>query len=183
MGNPYQTTNQNAYKFYGAISLNMKNYSFIAPVIVLLLIAGCATEVPPSKVEVTKATPSAEMPDSFTLVVSADHTSSGASRYYNASIDFRSGRAESGWQEYEVWPNTGDHNTTKCRLAFKERWDPHPTWYDWSLEGPCTIDERISDIIPLNESALDDKIGEGILTSFDGSGRCQHYHTCYKIVK
>lgn len=109
---------------------------------------------------------------SFTINLYADFTSSGGSRYYNASLTFQEDELISGWQTYETWPGTEGHNIVECIIDANSL-----NWIDKNTKGEC---EYKPEYIPLNKNGILQKINSGEFKPVD---KCEHLDICYEITK
>ncbi len=96
------------------------------------------------------------LPDSFTLKLFGDYTSSGGTRHYNAEIVFDDDQIVSAWQKYEAWEGSGDHKLYSCYLETGSN-----TWLDNQTDGECEqIPNYLADI-PLTKQGIQQKIDSG----------------------
>lgn len=109
---------------------------------------------------------------SFTINLYGDFTSSGGSRYYNASLTFQEDKLVSGWQTYETWPRTGGHNIVECIIDANSL-----NWIDKNTKGEC---EYKPEYIPLDKNGILQKINSEEFKSVD---KCVHRDICYEIIK
>ena len=107
-----------------------------------------------------------------TINIYADFTSSGGSRYYNASLTFQEDKLISGWQIHETWPGTGWHNIVECVIDANSL-----TWVDKITKGECSYNPEY---IPLNKKEILQKINS---EEFKSADKCGHLDICYELVK
>jgi len=114
-----------------------------------------------------------KLPNSFTLNVKGDYTSSGAERNYEGTLAFTNNKLISGTESYTTWLGGGcqtDCNKKyKCIIKNQE-------WVDAVGGGVC----EINDYVPLTRDEIEQQIKNGQLKPFDN---CGHLDTCYEIVK
>lgn len=121
-----------------------------------------------------------KLPDSFTIKLYADFSSSGASRYYNAILTFQNNKLISGWEREEVWSGSGSHRIYECIV------DPTSlTWIDKETSEECEIfklfitEQYGTEFPPLQKELLEKEINsEEIIKP---SNRCFHGDICYEM--
>ena len=109
---------------------------------------------------------------SFTINLHGDFTSSGGSRYYNASLIFQQNKLISGWERYETWPSMGSHNIVDCIINATNL-----NWVDNATKGECAYKP---DYLPLDKKELLKKINSGDFKSIDN---CRHLDICYELIR
>ena len=115
------------------------------------------------------------LPDSFTLKVSGDYTSSGAGRDYSAELVFDHNILISGSQSYAVTPGScPDGTLSPCNYKIECIVENHQ-WVDISSKKECTLSFSI-----YSKEVIEQRIKSGELKSMD---KCNHRDNCYKIIK
>lgn len=108
---------------------------------------------------------------SFTLKISGDYTSSGASRNYDASIVYKDGVAVSGTQTYFVGEGggcqTNCNRTTTCNIVNQK-------WIDSISLEECSLGHNEY----LSKAGVDAAIKEQKLKPISN---CGHLDTCYEL--
>ena len=114
-----------------------------------------------------------KLPNSFTLNVKGDYTSSGAERNYEGTLTFANNKLISGTESYSTWLGGGCQTdcNKKYKCIIKDQ-----QWIDAAGGGVC----EISNYIPLTRVEIEQQIKNGRLKSFDN---CGHLDTCYEIAK
>ncbi len=111
------------------------------------------------------------LPDSFTINVYGDWSSSGGDRLFNSTLTFVNGKLTNGWQKYDYSGTTGIEKHYECIMDVNTL-----TW-----RGKTTLDEcGYPSHIPLDLANLRQKISLGELKP---DAKCSHYDTCYRILK
>lgn len=110
---------------------------------------------------------------SFTIKISGDFTSSGASRNYDANIVFRDNKVFSGSQKYFVGEGGGCRENcehlTLCSIKDSK-------WVDSTTGGDCTLGKNEY----LSKDSLVSLIKENKLKPMRS---CGHLDVCYEITK
>ena len=112
------------------------------------------------------------MPDSVTLNIYGDWTSSGGNRLYNSTLIFVDGKLTNGWQKYDYSGGTGIEKHYECIIDVNTL-----IWRDKTTLGEC---EYNSSFIPVDLIGLRQKISQGEIKSAE---ECLHGITCYQILK
>jgi hypothetical protein len=112
------------------------------------------------------------LPNTVTLSIYGDWTSSGGSRNYNSTLSFVDGKLTTGWNKYDAYPGTGGELHYECIVDINNL-----MWKDKNTSAACGYD---SSSIPMDLVSLREEIKNGTLKP---AGICMHFDTCYEIIK
>jgi hypothetical protein len=141
-----------------------QKYIWISLIILILIIGAIFIFYPKQNQSV--------LPNSVTIKIYGDWTSSGGGRLYDSTLIFVNGKLTNGWQKYDYSGGTGIENHYECIVDVNTL-----TWRDKTTLGACGYN---SSFIPLDLAGLREKINSGDIKPVDG---CLHYDTCYKILE
>jgi hypothetical protein len=114
------------------------------------------------------------LPDSFTIEMYGNYSSSGADRNYSSELTFIDNKISSGFQNYKVGEGSickeNCNRITECVVKDQK-------WVDKFTGGECMIDTFSA---PLTKEGIMQQIKEGKILLSENIYQC-HYSTCYKI--
>lgn len=108
------------------------------------------------------------LPETFTMHISADLTSSGSSRIYEATL-YGSSHSLTGTSSYVSDPGTGEREAYSCSLT-------QGIWLDSLTNEPCPIPTEL----PSDRRSLATAVAEGTLVPL---ASCTHRQLCYEILQ
>jgi len=148
----------------------MKTLGLIIAVVILVVVGGLGYFL----IDNAKGTGSdnSEFPSTFTILISSDGTSSGATRLYKAGLTYKNNKLIFGWQKYfhDSGSPTFPSGITDICIADLET----SSWKDPS-GSECDITREL----PLDLIKLKEKINSEEFKEID---ECFHYDTCYEIL-
>lgn len=120
-----------------------------------------------------------ELPNSFTIQINGDYTSSGTDRIFNSELTFTNGKLTEGWKRsqnnYYIWNCKFDKSSAK--------WVVDRTFNISSNTYIEINDEcQIEDVNFLTVSEVQGAIDSGKIKPLDEDG-CKFRETCYQIIK
>jgi len=144
----------------------MKNKKIIGLIVVLIILIGGAYLLGKNSKK------DGVLPDSFTIEVRTDNSSSGADRKYDGELTFKGNKLINGFQNYYVGEGAGCtvncERTTKCIIKNGE-------WAEIS-GGECKIEK----FIPLTKGEIEQQILSKEIISSEDFSAC-HRLICYKL--
>lgn len=123
--------------------------------IILILISGCSNK----------------LPDSFILNLSGDYSSASGNRALNALLTFDNNQVVDGWQTYD-WSTI--NSTGSCEYIFDKITNR------WINKNECDEYYNYQWFNISNKLQLQEKIDSEEITPIS---KCEHYDTCYQIIK
>jgi len=150
---------------------------FIIFLLLLVFVSGCASKEivdDTNNAQIVKNT--SQLPDSFTISLYGDFTSSGGSRYLHAELIFVDDKLVSGWKKFERYEGSGNNYVDECVADINSlTWVGVTNSTDFSVGNTpsCSGSEF------LDKNELQGKIDSGELDPDYAS--CPHATICYTI--
>ncbi len=110
------------------------------------------------------------LPDSFTINIYGDWSSSGGDRLFNSTLTFVNGKLTNGWQKYDYSGTTGIEKHYECIADVNTL-----TWRDKATLGDCGYKTSVT---PLDLASLKQKIS---LEELKPADKCSRFDACYRI--
>jgi len=141
---------------------------FVSIILVLtLFVSGCINST---------TTPA---PGSFGISVYADLTSSGGSRYYNATLAFSGDELMDGWSKWVSDGGDGRHTEYECVANLSSL-----KWMDAKTNQTCNeslgiISGTEDGFLPLTKKGIQKLIDDGTIKPTE---KCMHLDICYDML-
>ena len=111
------------------------------------------------------------LPSSFTMKITGNFSSSGASRSYESNLVFINDNLVSGASNYSSEDTYGKKINLEC-IANNQQ------WVDTKTNGICQINDHVG-IIPLTKEGLENQIKSGEIKPVGNT--CGHNDMCYQL--